>query len=307
MSFVFIGPQTIDAAATELAAIGSALSEANTAAAAATTGVLEAGADEVSAAITALFNSHGQAYRAVSAQVMTFHEQFVELMKSGANSYASAEAVNASPLQSVEQELLGVINAPTNTLLGRPLIGDGAAGTAANPNGQDGGLLYGNGGNGFNGLGGRGGNAGIVGNGGTGGIGAAGERGGAGGSGGLLFGNGGNGGAGGAAVVAGGHGGNGGIAGATVLWGSGGTGGAGGAGAAGLSPLADWGGAGGTGGTGGAGGPGACCTATAGRAVSVEPAGWAAPEAPSRRSMGGDMEQARGVMAAPGESVATAG
>ncbi|MGV7705393.1 PGRS repeat-containing protein, partial [Mycobacterium kansasii] len=80
-----------------------------------------------------------------------------------------AEAVNANPLQSVERELLGAINAPTNTLLGRPLIGDGAAGTAANPNGQSGGLLWGNGGNGYNGLGGNGGAAGLIGNGGAGG------------------------------------------------------------------------------------------------------------------------------------------
>ncbi|WP_353698794.1 PGRS repeat-containing protein, partial [Mycobacterium tuberculosis] len=48
-------------------------------------------------------------------------------------------------------------------------IGNGADGTAANPNGGAGGLLYGNGGNGFSqttaGLtGGTGGSAGLIGN-----------------------------------------------------------------------------------------------------------------------------------------------
>ncbi|WP_337360551.1 PGRS repeat-containing protein, partial [Mycobacterium tuberculosis] len=84
------------------------------------------------------------------------------------------------------QQVLGLINAPTQALLGRPLIGNGADGTAANPNGGAGGLLYGNGGNGFSqttaGLtGGTGGSAGLIGNGGNGGAGGAGANGGAGG------------------------------------------------------------------------------------------------------------------------------
>ncbi len=37
-------------------------------------------------------------------------------------------AVNADPLQTLEQDILGAINAPTQTLLGRPLIGNGANG-----------------------------------------------------------------------------------------------------------------------------------------------------------------------------------
>ena len=85
---------------------------------------------------------------------------------------AAAEAANASPLQLVEQ----LINAPSQALLGRPLIGDGANGTAANPNGGAGGLLWGNGGNGYSQptagfVGGAGGAAGLIGNGGSGGTG----------------------------------------------------------------------------------------------------------------------------------------
>ena len=46
-------------------------------------------------------------------------------MSVGAGAYAATEASNASPLQTLEQDVLAVINAPTETFLGRPLIGDG--------------------------------------------------------------------------------------------------------------------------------------------------------------------------------------
>ncbi|WP_078842773.1 PE family protein, partial [Mycobacterium tuberculosis] len=102
-----------------------------------------AGADEVSLAISALFGQHAQAYQALSAQATIFHDQFVQALTSGGNLYAAAES------HTVEQMVLNAINAPTQTLFGRPLIGDGANGTAENPDGQNGGLLFGNGGNGF--------------------------------------------------------------------------------------------------------------------------------------------------------------
>lgn len=72
MSYVVVPPEMVAAAATDLANIGSVLSEANAAAAAPTIGVLAAGADDVSAAIAALFTAHGQAYQALSAQAAAF-------------------------------------------------------------------------------------------------------------------------------------------------------------------------------------------------------------------------------------------
>ncbi len=215
MSFVAVVPAAIDSAAADIAGIGSALSAANATAAVSTTDLLAAGADDVSAAVASLFSSHALNYRQIAAQMAAFHTQFVQALTAGAGTYARAEAVNASPLQAVQQSALNAINAPTETLFGRALIGDGAAGTAASPNGHDGGLLYGNGGAGYSGAtagvaGGNGGNAGLFGNGGIGGAGGAGSAGGAGGHGGWLYGSGGNGGAGGNAVIAGGAGGNGG-------------------------------------------------------------------------------------------------
>ncbi|EUA86939.1 PE family protein [Mycobacterium ulcerans str. Harvey] len=137
-----------------------------------TMGALAAGADEVSAAVAAVFSGHAQAYQALGAQVAAFHDQLVTALDAAAGKYASAEVANASPLQAV----LDVVNAPAQALLGRPLIGngdDGVAGTGQS--GSDGGILYGNGGDGGSGasgqIGGTGGSAGLIGAGGTGGAG----------------------------------------------------------------------------------------------------------------------------------------
>lgn len=68
MSFVIAAPGAMTDAATDLASVGWTISAANAAAAARTTHLLAAGADEVSAAITALFSEHASAFQALSAQ-----------------------------------------------------------------------------------------------------------------------------------------------------------------------------------------------------------------------------------------------
>ncbi|MCN4283153.1 PE domain-containing protein [Mycobacterium tuberculosis] len=243
MSFVLISPEVVSAAAGDLANVGSTISAANKAAAAATTQVLAAGADEVSARIAALFGMYGLEYQAISAQVAAYHQQFVQTLRTGAASYMLAEATN------VEQNLLNLINAPTQTLLGRPLIGDGANATTPGGAGGDGGLLFGSGGNGAPGApgqaGGAGGSAGLLGNGGSGGAGGTGAPGGNGGNAGWLYGRGGVGGAGG---IGGGTGGAGGHA---WLFGHGGTGGIGGGPGGNGGWLLGNGGHGGAGGNGG--------------------------------------------------------
>jgi PE family len=74
-------------------------------AAAPTTGVLPAAADEVSAAITSLFAGHAQSYQALGSQAATFHAQFVQALSGAGGAYAAAEAANASPLQTVQQDI----------------------------------------------------------------------------------------------------------------------------------------------------------------------------------------------------------
>ncbi len=229
MSWVVAAPEYVSAAASDLANIGSAIGSANAAALVPTSGVLAAGADEVSATVASLFGAHAQAYQALSAQAAFFHQQFVQLMSGGATQYAGAEAANASPLQTVEQDVLGLVNAPSQLLTGRPLIGNGANGGPGQPGGA-GGWIVGNGGSGGAATvagvaGGNGGSAGLIGKGGLGGAGfsapsgsnAAGTNGGAGGNGGLLFGSGGAGapgGAGGNGLFLGENGANGGSGGA---------------------------------------------------------------------------------------------
>lgn len=173
MSFVTAAPEMLATAAQNVANIGTSLSAANATAAASTTSVLAAGADEVSQAIARLFSDYATHYQSLNAQAAAFHHSFVQTLNAAGGAYSSAEAANASA-QALEQNLLAVINAPAQALFGRPLIGNGANGTAASPNGGDGGILYGNGGNGFSQTtagvaGGAGGSAGLIGNGGNGG------------------------------------------------------------------------------------------------------------------------------------------
>ncbi len=204
MSYLLATPEALTLAAAEAAGIGSSIRAANLSALAPTSTLMAAAADEVSAAIASLFSGHALEYQALSTRVAAFHEQFVRAVTAASGAYAAAEAVNAGPLQPVVDQVLGAVNAPTNLLLGRPLIGDGYNGTPGTGQaGGDGGILWGNGGAGASaGLvgqtGGRGGNAGLIGNGGAGGTGGFRTgTGGAGGTGGLLWGNGGVGGTGG--------------------------------------------------------------------------------------------------------------
>lgn len=112
-------PDVLASAATDLAGIGSALSAANAAAAAPTTAMLAACADEVSAVVASLFARHAQAYQALSLQATAFHQQFVQALTGAGGAYAAAEAVNAAVAQSVQQDVLNVINAPTQALFDR--------------------------------------------------------------------------------------------------------------------------------------------------------------------------------------------
>lgn len=224
MSFVLVAPDLLETATADAARIGSALRAGNLAAAIPTTQLVAAAGDEVSAAIAALFGGHAQEYQAAAAQAATYHEQFVRTLGAAAASYAGAEATIAASLADgfqtavygpihtageawiaspLGQALDPIINAPTGFAFHRPLIGNGTPGTAVNPNGGPGGILFGDGGAGYSptagvAAGGIGGNAGLIGNGGAGGAGFGGGTGGMGGTGGWFMGNGGIGGVGGA-------------------------------------------------------------------------------------------------------------
>ncbi|MCV7088835.1 PE family protein, partial [Mycobacterium interjectum] len=180
MSFVLAVPDVMTDAATRLASLGAAINAAQSAAAVPTTGVLAAAGDEVSTAVAAVFSRCASAYQALGAQAAAFHTQLVQTLNASAGTYLAADAADASPLQTLQEDVLGLINAPTNALFGRPLIGNGANGTTnaqgMGTPGGNGGFLSGNGGNGGNSTatgapGGAGGSAGLWGNGGNGGAG----------------------------------------------------------------------------------------------------------------------------------------
>ncbi|BBX96227.1 PE family protein [Mycobacterium lacus] len=96
MSFLSVVPDIVGAAAGKLEGIGSALNAANAAAATPTTGLAPMAADEVSAAVTAMFATHAQAYQALSAQAAAFHDQFTRALNAGAGAYVSADIANAT-------------------------------------------------------------------------------------------------------------------------------------------------------------------------------------------------------------------
>lgn len=95
MSFVSTQPEDLTAAAGNLQDIGSAVTAQNAAAAAPTSGVMPAAADEVSALTAVQFATHAQMYQAVSAQAAVIHDMFVSTLGNSAGSYAATEFANA--------------------------------------------------------------------------------------------------------------------------------------------------------------------------------------------------------------------
>jgi len=95
MLFVTTQPEALSATAATLTCIGNTMSAENAAAAAPTTGVAPAAADEVSALTANQFALHAQMYQAISAQAEAIHQQLVSTLATSATSYAATEAANA--------------------------------------------------------------------------------------------------------------------------------------------------------------------------------------------------------------------
>jgi PE family len=143
MSFVSAAPEMMTSAAADLATIGSDLSAAHTAAAASTVVVMPAAADEVSAAISAVFGSYAQGYQALADRAAAFHDQFGQTLRAGAASYVSAEATNV--FRTVLHEIIflqpviqGVQSATQSVIQSLEFFGQGLVllGQPLGPNGQ---------------------------------------------------------------------------------------------------------------------------------------------------------------------------
>ncbi len=111
---VQVAPDALAAAASDMVKIGAAVSDASEFAAVPTTSIFPAAADEVSSLLAELFSDVGREFQALSSQASEFQQLFVQTLHMSAASYLATEVEN-------------VINAPTEMLLGRPLIPTGAA------------------------------------------------------------------------------------------------------------------------------------------------------------------------------------
>ncbi len=96
MSFVTTQPEMLTFAAGALQSVGSAMADGAMVAAAPTTGVVPAAADEVSTLTAAQFAAHAQLYQEISAQATAIHELFVNALETSAGSYAATDAANAA-------------------------------------------------------------------------------------------------------------------------------------------------------------------------------------------------------------------
>lgn len=130
MSFLTTHPEALTYAAGQLQSLGSALATENAGAAAPTTAIAPAAADEVSALQAGIFATYGTLYQQIAAEAQAIHEQFVSILGLSAGSYAAAEASNASasglssslsaPANTISQGITNI-----STLLGGPLYSAG--------------------------------------------------------------------------------------------------------------------------------------------------------------------------------------
>ncbi|MEI7714728.1 MAG: PE family protein [Mycobacterium sp.] len=151
MSYVNAAPQLMARAAAEVAGIGSAIDQAHGVAAPATTFVLPAAADEVSAAVAAFFSESGQSFSDLGAKAAAFHSEFANLLNGGAGQYLDAEIASA------QQMSAPVVNAAARNESGQPgwrngLFGGNSNGGGSGQSGSGNGNLSGNAGGTGSGL-----------------------------------------------------------------------------------------------------------------------------------------------------------
>jgi PE family/PPE-SVP subfamily C-terminal region len=128
MSFLTTPPEALTYAAGKLQTLGSAMAAESSAAAAPTTGLVPAAADEVSALQAELFAAYGSLYQSVNAQATAIHDLFVNTLGASAGSYTATESLNsvatASPFS---QQVSGLFGAAANAAQADPPPGSALA------------------------------------------------------------------------------------------------------------------------------------------------------------------------------------
>jgi hypothetical protein len=111
MSFVTIRPEALTAAASALQSLGTSMVAENDTAAAPTTGVDPAAADEISALQAAQFTAYGTWYQHISAEAAVIHQMLVNTLGTSAGSYAETESANNAATGSTSlSSLLGPLS-----------------------------------------------------------------------------------------------------------------------------------------------------------------------------------------------------
>ncbi|OBH03649.1 MULTISPECIES: PE-PPE domain-containing protein [unclassified Mycobacterium] len=105
MALIQVVPEALASAAEDVGNIGAMLDRANAYAALPASGIVPAGADEVSAAITPLFNDQAGIYRELATQVTAFQRQFARLLSAAWIAYAGTEQAAQQALRDAVGEL----------------------------------------------------------------------------------------------------------------------------------------------------------------------------------------------------------
>ncbi|OBI86585.1 PPE family protein, SVP subgroup [Mycobacterium asiaticum] len=123
MSFLTAVPQELAAAAAQLGAIGAALAGQNAGAAAPTTAIAPAAADQVSILQSGIFTAYGALYQQIAAEAQAMQEQFVQTLGLSSGTYEQSEAANAAAATAASGPS-GIID-QISTLLGGPVYSAG--------------------------------------------------------------------------------------------------------------------------------------------------------------------------------------
>jgi hypothetical protein len=117
MSFVTTQPEALTYAAGRLESLGSSMAAESAAAAAPTTGMIPAAAEEVSALQAAIFGAYGSLYQSINAQAATIHELFVQTLGTCAGLYAATESVNsATTLSPMSAQISGLLSSAASAV-----------------------------------------------------------------------------------------------------------------------------------------------------------------------------------------------
>lgn len=125
MSFLKTVPEELLAAAAQLRGIGTSLTAQNAAAAAPTTTLAPAAADEVSALQAGIFGTYGTLYQQLATEAQAMQEQFVHTLGLSSGTYSATEAANATasanPIDSFIDALATQLGGPVHSGTGTPL------------------------------------------------------------------------------------------------------------------------------------------------------------------------------------------